>query len=153
MVLDKNFDDNKLVISRLSDLSDKIKRVGIIISSIFVVIAILIVFNTIRINIYTHREEIAIMKLVGSSNWFVRVPFIFESIMYAIIAVIISVAILYPLLGLVAPQVSNFFDGYNLDLIEYASSNFLRIVGLQFAFAVILSVLSSSLAIGRYTRV
>ncbi|MCH7492584.1 FtsX-like permease family protein [Patescibacteria group bacterium] len=153
LVLDKNFDDNKLVISRLSDLSDKIKRVGIIISSIFVVIAILIVFNTIRINIYTHREEIAIMKLVGSSNWFVRVPFIFESIMYAIIAVIISVAILYPLLGLVAPQVSNFFDGYNLDLIEYASSNFLRIVGLQFAFAVILSVLSSSLAIGRYTRV
>lgn len=153
LIQDKNFDDNQEVISRLSNLSTRIQRIGMIISAIFIVIAILIIFNTIRINIYTHREEIGIMKLVGASNWFVRAPFLVESLMYAVLAVVISLAILYPLLGVIAPQVNNFFEGYNLDLVSYFNSQFWRIVGLQLAFAVVLSVLSSSIAIGKYLRV
>jgi len=153
LIQDKNFEDNKMVISRLSDLSKRIQRIGMIISAIFIVIAVLIIFNTIRINIYTHREEIGIMKLVGATNWFVRAPFLVESLMYALLAVVVSMAILYPLLGVIAPQVNNFFEGYNLDLVNYFNSQFWRIVGLQSVFAVVLSVLSSSIAIGKYLRV
>lgn len=153
LIQDRNYDDNQEVISRLSVLSARIENIGMIISSIFVVIAVLIIFNTIRINIYTHREEIGIMKLVGATNWFIRAPFMVESIMYAFFAVGISLAILYPLLGVVAPQVDNFFQGYNFDLINYFDSNFLQIVGYQLGFAILLSFLSSSIAIGKYLRV
>jgi len=140
LIQDKNFDDNEKVINQLSTISNKIENIGIIVSVIFVVIAVLIVFNTIRINIYTHREEIGIMKLVGATNWFVRAPFLVESLIYAVLAVIICLAILYPLLGVVAPQVNNFFEGW-------------QIIGWQLAFAVLLSILSSSIAVGKYLRV
>jgi len=153
LIQDKNFDDNEKVIDQLSTISNKIENIGIIVSVIFVVIAVLIVFNTIRINIYTHREEIGIMKLVGATNWFVRAPFLIESLIYAVLAVIICLAILYPLLGVVAPQVNNFFEGYNLDLVSYFNSNFWQIIGWQLAFAVLLSILSSSIAVGKYLRV
>lgn len=153
LIQDKNFDDNEKVINQLSQISDKVENIGIIVSIIFIIIAILIVFNTIRINIYTHREEIGIMKLVGATNWFVRAPFIVESIIYALLAVVISMAILYPLLGVIAPQVSNFFEGYNLDLVSYFHENFWLIIGWQLGFAIILSIISSSIAIGRYLRV
>lgn len=153
LIQDKNFDDNEKVINQLSTISNKIENIGIIVSVIFVVIAVLIVFNTIRINIYTHREEIGIMKLMGATNWFVRAPFLIESLIYAVLAVIICLAILYPLLGVVAPQVNNFFEGYNLDLVSYFNSNFWQIIGWQLAFSVLLGILSSSIAVGKYLRV
>lgn len=153
LISDKNFADNKIVIDRLSALSTKIQRVGIIISIVFVIIALLIIFNTIRINIYTHREEIGIMKLVGASNWFVRAPFLFESLLYALLAVVISLAIMYPLVGVIAPQINDFFIGYGMDVVSYFNHNFWTIVGLQFVFSIILSMVSSSIAIGRYLKV
>ena len=153
LIQDKNYEDNKEVVDKLNDLSNRIQRIGIIISVIFIIIAVLIIFNTIRINIYTHREEIGIMKLVGASNWFVRAPFLVESFMYAFLSVILCLAIMYPLLGVVAPQVNNFFTGYNLDIVDYFSSNFWKIVGLQFVFAIVLSIFSSGIAIGRYLKV
>ena len=153
LIRDRNFEDNEDVINKLSDLSKKLERIGIMISAVFVIIAVLIVFNTIRINIYTHRNEIGIMKLVGATNWFVRAPFLVESLIYAILGVIITMALLFPLLGVVAPQVNDFFEGYDLDIVSYFNDNFIRIAGLQLAFVVILCVFSSSVAIGRYLRV
>lgn len=153
LIQDKNFADNQTVIQHLSDLSNKVKRIGIIISGVFVVIAVLIMFNTIRITIYTHREEIGIMKLVGASNWFVRAPFLVEMLLYALFAVVISLALLYPFLGVIGPQLNSFFAGYDLDLVTYFASHFWRIVGLQFAFVLLLSAFSSSIAIGKYLRV
>ncbi len=149
----RNYDDNELVIGRLSAISSNIQSIGVGISVVFVIIAILIIFNTIRINIYTHREEISIMKLVGATNMFVRSPFIIESFMYAIVAVAISVAILFPLLSIVGPYVDEFFKGYSFDLMVYFTSHLWQIIGLQLVFAGVLSFLSSSIAIGRYLRV
>jgi len=153
LIEDKDFEDHEEVITSLSNISKRVQRIGIIVSVIFIIIAILIIFNTIRINIYTHREEIGIMKLVGASNRFVRSPFLVESLMYAIIAVLISIAILYPLLGVITPQINDFFEGYDVNLIDYFNSHLWQIIGLQLAFSVVLSVLSSSIAIGKYLRV
>lgn len=153
IISDRNFDDNESVISRLSELSNQLERIGIIVSIVFIIIAILIVFNTIRINIYTHREEIGIMKLVGATNWFVRAPFLVESMLYAVLSVAITLALLYPLLGVIAPQINDFFEGYNLDIISYFNDNLLQIIAWQLAFVIVLNIISSSIAIGRYLRV
>jgi len=153
LIQDVNYQDNQTVISQLSNITKKVQKVGIIISSIFIVITIMIVFNTIRITIYTHREEIGIMKLVGATNWFVRAPFLLESFLYGVFAALICVAIIYPVINMLSPQLSNFFEGYNLNLMLYFKQHFWNILGLQLGFAVFLSMISSAVAVGKYLKV
>ena len=147
---DLDFEESQKVIERLSMLSDRARAIGVIVSAIFSLVAILVLFNTIRITIYSYREEIGIMKLVGASNWFVRAPFVVESILYAIIA---SALCLFILVGVSAPYLNSFFAGYNIDLVGYLQMHFVTVIGLQLLVAVILAMLSSLFAVGRYLRV
>jgi cell division transport system permease protein len=94
-VRDKDYIDNQQVINRISQLSDRVQLFGFVLAMIFSLIAGLIVFNTIRVAIYVHREEISIMKLVGASNWFVRAPFFLEIIFYAAVSSLISIGFVY----------------------------------------------------------
>ena len=151
-----SFEDNQDIINILTVLTDKVQKVVIIISGIFIIITILIIFNTIRITIYTHREEIGIMKLVGATNWFIRAPFLIESIIISLLACAICLAVSYPLLSVISPQIGVYFFGYigyGFDLLNYFIANFWYIVGLELGFAIILSVISSSIAIGKYLKV
>lgn len=150
---DKNFDSHEKVINKINSITTNAQRVGIIVSAIFAIIVALIVFNTIRIAIFSHREEIGIMKLVGASNWFVRSPFIIESIFYALAGAIVSIAIIYGLLTLLQPQITNFFTGLNFNVIDYYNQNWLVIFGWEFLGIVILNFLACSLAVGKYLKV
>jgi cell division transport system permease protein len=93
-----NYDDHQIIIEKLEDIGRKVSKAGLIISIIFAIISILVVFNTVRICIYTHKDEIGIMKLVGASNWFIRLPFLFEGIFYAILGTVIFWLIFYLLI-------------------------------------------------------
>lgn len=57
--------------------------------------AILLIANTIRLGIYARRKEIGIMKLVGATNWFIRVPFIFEGVVQAALGALLASALIY----------------------------------------------------------
>lgn len=149
----RNFESNQAVIGQLHNITDRMSNIGFIVSAVLVVIAVLVVFNTIRITIYTYRTELGIMKLVGATNTFIRMPFVMESVLYAVIATVITVAVFYPLLVAVSPYITNFFEGYNFDALAYFQVNFWRVVGVELLVAVVLSVLSSTVAIGRYLRV
>ncbi|MDD5567580.1 MAG: permease-like cell division protein FtsX [Patescibacteria group bacterium] len=152
-IYEKDIEDYQTIINRLNNITDRIYEIALVLSLVFVVVAILVIFNTIRITIYTHREEIGIMRLVGATNWFIRGPFILESVLYAVISTGLSLGILYPLLKIISPQVTNFFEGYNLDLVTYFSDRFLEIFALQIIIALLLAVISSMIAIGRHLRV
>jgi len=153
IIEEKNYDDHQLVINRINQIADNIKKFGLIISLIFVIISILIVFNTVRIAIFTHQNEIAIMKLVGASNWFIRAPFVWESVISGIVACFLVMLIVYPGLGLIQPQLVKFFNGANVDLVGYFNQNFLAIFGGQILGIIILNIISSSIAIGKYLNV
>jgi cell division transport system permease protein len=153
LVQNRNFDDNERIVTRLSDISSRMQKGGLAVSAVFVIISILIIFNTIRITIYTHREEIGIMKLVGASNWFVRFPFLLESLLYGLIAVVITMLVLLPLVSFLSPYVQSLFEGYTFDLSTYFSENILIIFAAQIALATVLSVVSSAVAVGKYLRV
>ncbi|MFH1171211.1 MAG: permease-like cell division protein FtsX [bacterium] len=153
IIEDIDFEESQTVINNLTTFSDRVRSIGIIISAIFSLVAVLVLFNTIRITIYSYREEIGIMKLVGASNWFVRAPFILESVLYAIIASILCLVALVGLVGVSAPYLNHFFSGYNLDLVSYLQAHFLVLIGLQLAVAIFLAVVSSLIAVGRYLRV
>lgn len=88
-------------IQRLVDWSNVGRRVGGIMSAIFVVISSLIIFNTIRMAIFSRKDEIEMMKLIGADKSFIRGPFVVEAIVYGfisgIIATVVGVIIMYML--------------------------------------------------------
>ncbi|MFH0852906.1 MAG: permease-like cell division protein FtsX [bacterium] len=150
---ERDFESKQIVIQRLSNIIDQTKNLGIILVGIFALIAFMVIYNTLRINIYTHREEIGIMKLVGASNSFVRYPFIFESIIYAITATLITSLVFYLTINFSAPLVDNFFRGYDFSLLQYFNDNLVKIILLQAISAILLSTISAAIAVGRYIQV
>lgn len=90
-----SYRNNRPVIQQLVEQSRKTVRNGIIVSTIFVLIAVAFVYNTIRIIIRFRHEEISIMKLVGATDSFIRGPFIVEGTLYGVAAGVISLVALY----------------------------------------------------------
>lgn len=152
-VQEARYDDYRRVIEAVNELSGRLTYIGEIVSLIFLLISLLVVFNTIRMNIYAHREEISIMRLVGASNGFIRAPFVVESIIYALLATLITAALFFPGLSAVQPYIDGFFNGYRFDLVQYFSEHSFSFFGWQFLGAIILSLLASYVAMRRYLKV
>jgi cell division transport system permease protein len=146
-----NYGRNKEIIDKLNSVIATIRRVGISLGIIFAIISILITFNTIRITIYAQRREIEIMRLVGASNTFIRLPYIFEGIIYGILASIISMLILFLTLKFITPYVSSVVPTENL--IDFYNNNFFQIFGIQLLVGVLLGIFSSAIAMRKYLKI
>ncbi len=146
-----NFEDNRTVIERLSRILNSIKKLGLGMAVIFSFIAVLVIFNTIRLTIYNRREEVEIMKLVGATNWYIRWPFITEAVLYAIAASVITIVLTIPILNYLIPRLNNYL-GTTLNN-QTASFNLGYIFLMQIVVALILGIISSFIAIRRYLRV
>lgn len=153
LIEEKNFEDHRTTVARINQVMANVRYFGIGIATIFMVIAILIVVNSIRIAVYTHRDEVGVMRLVGAGNAFIRGPFLVKAIILSVFALLVTMMLVYPALNLIQPYVNNLFDGQGLHLIGYYNANFVRIFGGQFLAIVALSVVSTTLAIRRYLRV
>lgn len=154
IVADKNFDEHTYIIERVSQISERVRTFATALSIVFTAVAIIVVFNTLRIIIYTHREEIAIMRLVGATNWFIRMPYLWQSFFYTLMALGIFLLIWYPLIGLVEPYINELFaEQSSISLINYYNANFFVLFGLQLAFLLVLLGLASIGATRKYSRV
>lgn len=149
----RDFSDHELVIERINQFTSRVQLFAVVLAVIFALIAALIVLNSIRVSIYTHREEIGIMKLVGASNSFVRLPFIIEGVVFSLLATLITAAIVFPVASTIEPQLARFFESDAVGLHTYYLQNWYWVFGGQFLALVILSTFSSALAINRYLRV
>ncbi|HEY0964216.1 MAG TPA: FtsX-like permease family protein, partial [Candidatus Paceibacterota bacterium] len=126
-----------------------VERASFVVMVILLVASVLITFNTIRLAIYTAREEIAIMRLVGASNMFIRGPFMLQGFMYGFLAGILTLIIFYPLLVWLGPKTQTFFE---LNLLDYFLGNFGFIFLVLVGIGVLLGLVSSTLAVARYLR-
>ncbi len=91
-----NFVKNKEAIDKLTGIIDAVDRSTFVAMVVLVAASVFITFNTIRLAIYTSREEISVMRLVGASNSFIRGPFMLQGIMYGVAAGVLALLILYP---------------------------------------------------------
>ncbi len=146
-----NYYDNKPVIEKLSDIVESADRLGFALSTVLIILSLIITFNTIRLAIYTAREEISVMRLVGASSAYVRGPFVVEGVMYGVASAIIVLALFYPLTLWVGPFTERFFGAINL--FEYYLSNFGQMFLILLGSGVVLGALSSYLAVRRYLKV
>jgi len=90
IILETSLKKNQNVIDQLRKVNALVSVANIGLSIIFIIIALLIIFNTIRITIFTRKEEIEIMKLVGATDWYIRWPFIIEGMLYGIAGAVLA---------------------------------------------------------------
>lgn len=151
-IIDKvDYRQNKEVIDKLSNIIANVKVVGLSLSSVLVLIVILVTFNAIRLAIYSSRDEIRVMRLVGANNWFIRGPFIIEGILYGAISSFITLGVTYFVIWFVSPKISGFLPID--DLFSYFQANFWAFLFLLLGIGVVLGVVSSFLAVRKYLKV
>jgi cell division transport system permease protein len=149
-VYNVNYSKNKVVIDKLTAITKGVERVSFAILMVLICIAIVITFNTIRLAIYVSRDEIAIMRLVGANNSFVRGPFIIEGMMYGMVSAIIATGLFYPVTQWLRDATQNFYGG--IDLFQYYIAHLNEIFSILLAGGVLLGAISSFLAVRRYLK-
>jgi len=143
-------DVRRKVVDRIVSISRGVSRVGTIISVAFLFISLMIIFNTIRMAIFTRREEIEIMKLVGATNWFIRGPFLIEGAMYGVIGATIALAITLPLISATRPLFISYFNAS--DVLNFVSDRIVLVALTTYALGILIGIISSFLAISRHLK-
>lgn len=146
-----SYSENQVVIDKLASIINVSRQAGILMTIVLSLIAIVVSFNTILLAIYSNREEIGIMRLVGASNSFIRGPFMVEGVIYGFVATILSVLITLPVIYVISPFVKLLSD--DIDLLSFYGSNFLALVGYQLLFGVAIGVISSMIAVRKYLKI
>ncbi len=106
------YDDNKYLIERINSMGEFVKKFGLVLAGFFILIASLVVANTIRLAVMFRAQEIEIMRLVGASESFVKIPFLIEGFLYGFFALTVALFLSYFGLGLVTAVIKNseFYD-------------------------------------------
>ena len=137
-------------VSRLFQLTNYIRIAAVVLVALLTFVAFIFINNTIRLSITARRREIAIMRLVGASNGFIRGPFITEGVLQALLGALFSIGVLELFRNLVIPKVASgiSFMSFNVPMeIYYATYGALVLLG------VIIGLFGSAIAMRRYLKV
>ena len=144
------YDVNQAEIATITSWAKIARTGGIILAAVFLVISILIIFSTIRMAIFSRREEIYMMKLVGADKSFIRGPFLVEAEICGIIAGVAAATISYFGFKFLSPRLI----GYGIDvgsINNILESNKLILVFLAFiASGILIGRISARLAVSKY---
>lgn len=146
-----NYSQNQVIIERLTKIIDTVRNAGLILAAVLALIAFLVTFNTIRLAIYSNRESIGIMRLVGANSSLIRGPYIIQGFIISLASTILSMIVLIPVVYGVARYVNNFIPEFNI--VHFYWSNFFYLFGIQFLVGLSLGIISSIIAIRKYLRV
>jgi len=149
-----SFDSNKELIQKIDRTSTFIERFGLGLSLFFVLVAAVVVFNTIKLAVTFHSKEIEVMRLVGASDSFVRVPFLIEGFLYGIIAVIVSSGLLFAAMSITQKVAQGTaYQSYVSKMVPVFYSEFWFIVLVQVIVGAVIGVGASWLSIRKNVRI
>ena len=135
----------------MSSIIASVRGAGAIIALVLAFVAILVTFNTIRLAIYTVREEIGIMRLVGATQWFIRGPFLVSGVLYGLSAATVVTLFFFPMTWMASPKVALLLPGF--DLFHYFLNNFMQFFIVMLGSSIVLGVVSSSIAMRKYLKI
>lgn len=145
-----NFENNRLVIERLERISSYAEWFTFTIITVFAIASILITFNTIRLAIYTSREEISVMRLVGASNSYIRGPFIVEGVLYGLVSGVVSLLLFFLITFVIR---SSTVEAFNIDIFSYYLDHFFLFFVVLVGAGAVLGAVSSFLAVRKYLSI
>ena len=141
------------VIRQMKGMSDFINNGLTVFAGFLLVASALLILNTVRTAMFARRREIEVMRLVGATNWFIRIPFLLEGLVQGIIGGLLAVACMF----LVRKWIDDLIDrGKGIDLLQpfsIGSSDVLLACVIVGGLAVLLSTLSSLVATRRFLDV
>lgn len=143
--------ERKDAIDKIASVSQFLETAGLVAAAVFVVISIMIVFNTIRMAIFNRRDEIEMMKLIGAEKLFIRGPFIVEAAMYGVLAGIVSVILMYGVIIVRAHELSQYEIAVENTVAFFQAWPILVVIG-QMLIGILIGVFSAQLAIRRYLK-
>lgn len=146
-----NYFQNKTVIDRLTAALATTRQVGLAIIILFAFASTIIAVSTIRLAIYTARDEIAVMRLVGASNMYIRGPFIVTGIIAGGLAAFIALILFYPATYYAGTTLETWLGGFNL--FTYYVSHFAYIFLILVGAGVLLGALASWIGVRRYLKI
>ncbi len=145
------YNQNQLVINRLASIVGAAQKGGVALTVILSVTAILVTLNTVMLTIYSTRDEIGVMRLVGASNKFIQGPYMIQGVLYGVLAAVLSLIILAPLVALASSYVNVLIPEMNLQ--AYFYSNLPKLFLYQLIFGIVLGSVSSGIAVRNYLKV
>lgn len=146
--------DRKDAIDQISKATKFFRQAGIAGMIVFALVSILIIFNTIRMAIFNRRDELTIMRLLGASGWFIRGPFVVETMLYGIISALISIALLHAFFTVSTSA----FGASTLVYLDvgyasrYFTSHFWLILTAELGIGILIGAASSIIATRRYLK-
>ncbi|NTW27490.1 MAG: ABC transporter permease [Candidatus Moranbacteria bacterium] len=146
-----DYEENKSAIDRLTNIMKLVEQVGLTLGVVFVFIGVLITFNAIRLTMYAHKQEFEIMRLVGASNTYIKMPFVFEGIFYGAVSAVVVMISLFVTSKFLAPLTQGSIGGG--DLTSFYLGNFFTIFGGLLLAGIFLGTISGVIAIRRYLKV
>lgn len=149
----RDFADNSAILDKINQITFRINEIGLALIIIFILTSLLVVYNAIRVAIYTHRQEIEIMRLVGASNAFIYMPYLFSAFFYALVATVLVAISFFPLLTILQPYLEVFFMDYTVNILAFYAANAWLIFGVQFVAIFFITLVATWLAIRKYAKV
>jgi cell division transport system permease protein len=143
--------ERKPVIDKVFSITSSINRTGAFASIILGIIAILIVFNTIRIAIYSSNKEISTMKLVGASNWFIQGPFLIQGILVGIFSTIITFLVTFAVCYGLDPKINAIVS--DVRIFNIFTYNFWTILLIQITAGISLGIIPTMIAVRKYLKI
>lgn len=146
--------DRKAAIDKIAHATNILKRVGVVAVLLFAFISMLIIFNTIQMAIFNRRDELTIMRLLGAGTWFIRGPFVVESVIYGVISALISIG----LIDVLFVVSSSALQASSLGLLDIGYANtyfhhrFFELLTLQLFVGIVIGAISSIIATRRYLK-
>ena len=129
-----------------------VSAVSLILVVVLVVVSVFIMANTIKLATYSRREEIAIMKMVGASNWFIRFPFVVEGLILGLLGGAIGYLLEWGIYDVVTNRIVTGLVGNLISVIPFAAVK-LPVLAIYLGVGVVVGAFGSSIAIRNYLRV
>ncbi len=175
LIRNVSYEETKIAIDKIIRWTGLIRQFGWLLTVFLLLISLVVVLNTIRLTIFTRRDEIEIMRLVGANNAFIRIPFSIEAILYGTAGSLLAYLLICGVMSVQGPR----FAGYFTDLASASSVDYFRLIQpyfegavsqtavgfwqsfwslgqlglMQLAIGIIFSVSCSMIALRRYLRV
>jgi cell division transport system permease protein len=152
-ILETDYTNNKLIMDKINSFNDSLKNLLIFISVFFALISSITVLNTIRMTIYSRRKEIEIMRFLGASNSFIKVPFLIEGCFYMVLGWATSYIAFYGINLLIKKYAQNIFSVYNFDIAGIILANSQIFLTSELLIGLILSIIAGLFTIRKYAKV
>ena len=148
--VDESVQYSQEMVGRLFQVTGYIRIACIVLVALLTFIAFIFINNTIRLSITARRREIAIMRLVGASNGFIRGPFVTECVLQALLGALLSIGVLELVRNFLMPRVMNMVSWWQF---EIPLEVYLMTYGALILVGLVIGLFGSAIAMRRYLKV